>query len=356
MEREKLMRNKIKGCLIGGAIGDALGYPVEFKNYKKIIKKYGDQGIQEYDLNYLWQNGSYNDAQISDDTQMTLYTAEAILKNPDSEEEIIENIKRAYVEWMCLQTGVIPNLRIDLNIINIKELNQKRAPGNTCISALRKLNAGKDVINNSKGCGAVMRMAPIGILSKVKGLDTNQLRKLAFEVAEITHLHSLSTYSSALCAEIVRNCLSTNKCTTEDFKFIIKNSFHSLYGSETLGKNNYNQNQKILYSLIIDLCKLKEDPREDWKIIEKEFGGGWVAEEALAISLFCIIRHLNDFSACLKAAVNHSGDSDSTGAISGNIFGALIGYERIPASFLIRLQNLKYIENISERLAVLKSS
>ena len=61
----------------------------------------------------------------------------------------------------------------------------------------------------------------------------------------------------------------------------------------------------------------------------RHLGEGWVAEETLGIALYCALRHQDDFSAGIIAAVNHSGDSDSTGAVTGNILGALLGYEKI---------------------------
>ncbi|MBK8809431.1 MAG: ADP-ribosylglycohydrolase family protein [Acidobacteria bacterium] len=62
-------------------------------------------------------------------------------------------------------------------------------------------------------------------------------------------------------------------------------------------------------------------------------GGGWVGEEALAISIYCSLVSENDLSGALLLAVNHSGDSDSTGAITGNILGALHGIGAIPVKF-----------------------
>ena len=70
------MRNidKFRGCLIGGAAGDALGYAVEFKREDEIFSEYGKDGITEYDLIL-----DDDVTEISDDTQMTLFTAEGML-------------------------------------------------------------------------------------------------------------------------------------------------------------------------------------------------------------------------------------------------------------------------------------
>ena len=74
-------------------------------------------------------------------------------------------------------------------------------------------------------------------------------------------------------------------------------------------------------------------------------GEGWVAEEALAISLYCALRFKEDFSAGVLAAINHSGDSDSTGAITGNILGVIHGIKGIPEKWIT---NLKYVHILRE--------
>ena len=356
MNNYNQLNDKIKGCLFGGAVGDALGYPVEFISHPEIVSKYGDYGIQQYEFNIPCEKGKFKEAQISDDTQMTLYTAEAILKNPDSMEEILENIKKAYVIWMSKQTGISVSINIDLEIEKIEALNKQRAPGTTCITALQSINSGKEVKNNSMGCGGVMRVAPVGILGVVKEWDyienpfDNKTMKLAAQISQITHCHALSTYSSALCAEIIRQCILKEEITIDDFKEIIKEAIQNLVPS-VCGFGHY---WAMMQTRITNLFKYLDDPRDDWQIIESELGEGWVAPEALVIALFCVLRHFDDFSGCLIAAVNHSGDSDSTGAIAGNIIGAILGYKRIPQSYIVNIQNRDYIEMVSDRLTAIK--
>ena len=82
----------------------------------------------------------------------------------------------------------------------------------------------------------------------------------------------------------------------------------------------------------------------------EQLGEGWVAEEALAISLFCALR-AEDLAGGLRLAVNHAGDSDSTGSITGNILGALWGRSAIPAGWLARLELCAEIERIAGDLA-----
>ena len=96
----KKIQDKCRGSLIGGAVGDALGYPVEFVNSFETIKaKYDDNGITEYDLSYEWLDEKQYEALISDDTQMSLYTAEGLIEAYKSDANPIDAIRDAYLAW-----------------------------------------------------------------------------------------------------------------------------------------------------------------------------------------------------------------------------------------------------------------
>ena len=81
-----------------------------------------------------------------------------------------------------------------------------------------------------------------------------------------------------------------------------------------------------------------------------QLGEGWVAEETLAIAVFCALRYDNNFVKAIKCSVNHNGDSDSTGAVTGNILGAYIGYEAIPQKYKENLELLNVILTIADDL------
>ena len=97
LERKK--KSRYRGCLLGGAVGDALGYPVEFMKENEIFRKYGEKGIQ-----LLSQAG--NPAVISDDTQMTLFAANALIGSASTHCDWRETLLRAYQEWLGTQGDV----------------------------------------------------------------------------------------------------------------------------------------------------------------------------------------------------------------------------------------------------------
>lgn len=334
MATEKF-QDKCRGSIVGGAIGDALGYPVEFiYSFEEIQAKYGDGGITEYDLSYPWLDEKFGKALFSDDTQMTLYTAEGLQEAERSGKEIVPAICNAYLAWFGHQTGRKVKLAYKSQLAQIKELNQRRAPGNTCISALLSIYSGKEPMNDSKGCGGVMRVAPIGIYGAVHGWALDKTGRLAGEAAELTHLHPLSTYSSAALAILVQLCLAVENVDARAFKSIVVETLDAvkgIYGESAPAMADF---EKIMLKAL----SLEDNMLQDWEIIENGLGGGWVAEETLAIAIFSVLRHVDDFSACMRCAVNHGGDSDSTGAVAGNIIGALLGYKAIPEKYTHAIQ------------------
>lgn len=332
------LQDKCRGSLIGGAIGDALGYPVEFVNsFREIQAEYGERGITEYDMSYPWLDDSlrHYKALFSDDTQMTLYTAEGLLEAERSGRPLVPTICNAYLAWYGRQVSKKVRISYDSELSKIDELNQRRAPGNTCLSALLSIYNGKDPMNSSKGCGGIMRVAPIGLYGATHGWSLEETAKLAGEVAELTHLHPLSTYSSAALAVIVQICVSEEGTVdVSRFKSIVEKSLDVVsivYGAYAPAIEDF---QKIVRKAF----RLEDNLLCDWEIIENGLGGGWVAEETLAIAVFSVSRHINDFNACMICAVNHGGDSDSTGAVAGNIIGAIIGYEAITDKFTKSIQ------------------
>lgn len=192
--------NKFRGCLIGGAAGDALGYAVEFLSKDKIFSMYGKQGITEYSL----RNGT---AIISDDTQMTLFTANGLLIADGNDLDYVECIREMYKCWYRTQTESYPLPdKTESFLTDISELFNKRSPGMTCMSEIKDGANGtvKAPVNDSKGCGGVMRVAPVGLYFSDTETTYDQSDMIAAEAAALTHGHELGYIPAAALAHIVR--------------------------------------------------------------------------------------------------------------------------------------------------------
>lgn len=190
---------RLLGCLLGGAVGDAFGYAVEFKSLLQIRKQFGPGGLQQP----VYQDGRLV---VSDDTQMTLFGLEGMVRALRSggsadHDKLIEEVRLAYLDWLDTQSGKSPKAKLHGSIAKSPALRVARAPGNTCLSALRKGGRGTliESINDSKGCGAVMRVAPFAFLSE----DHDAVFDIAARAGALTHGHVDGWSSGAVLAGIL---------------------------------------------------------------------------------------------------------------------------------------------------------
>lgn len=323
------LQDRIRGSLIGGAIGDALGYPVEFiYSFEEIQKRYGERGITRLDIKQHWLEDAEQagKAVVSDDTQMTLFTANGLLNAKRQKSNMIYSICRAYIEWYLTQVGKWSNKYKDCWIARIPELNKRRAPGNTCMSSLYAIYSGREPMNNSKGCGGVMRIAPIPLYAAVDNrMDILDSDKLAGDAAEITHQHPLGFVSAALMSHIIYRLALDIEPTQDSMKRYIMEGVAEMRNQY----KDYHNDVKRMAELAERAIFLIDNGKTDLENIG-HLGEGWTGEEALAIALYCALKYFDSFEEAMIAAVNHGGDSDSTGAVTGNILGAAVGYEAIP--------------------------
>ncbi len=338
--------DKFTGCLLGGAVGDALGWPVEFLSMAEIRRKFGPDGIQDF-VETAGGVGA-----ITDDTQMTLFTAEGLLREYQRTRETgavpdyPTSLYRAYLRWLHTQGETSRDLNfrdcLDGELLKVEGLHHRKAPGNTCLSALiaGKMGTVAQPVNTSKGCGGVMRVAPVGLFCRAlpDAGDDRKRGEMAFELgcaaAAITHGHPLGYLPAGFLAALIYHLVSG------------RNLEEAISESMLILVERPEYEKSCLAAMIARAVRscLEEKPCPE--TIER-IGGGWVGDEALAISLYCAIAAKGDFGRGVRLAVNHSGDSDSTGAIVGNILGVVLGKGAISGEWLGNLEMLKVIEGIS---------
>ena len=364
---------KTLGCLLGGAIGDALGAPVEFLSMNEISCRFGPSGITGY-VEFWSGQGAF-----TDDTQMTLFTAEGLIRAgvqdsglqlpgvPEQTElsaedgyrrrrreaAIIESVHRAYLRWLLTQ-GQEPNwarartteasLKAEGWLIKEKGLWIQRSPGMTCLGALRSGKSGStaDPINVSKGCGGVMRIAPVGLWHR----DPADAFRTGCEVAAITHGNASGYLPAGLLASIIAG-LKAGSGLDES----IERAIAILKSWDSHGECLESINRAMRLAAVGATASI---PEEIGKLAgrgeARAQGGGWTAEEALSIAIYCTLRFPDDFRGGVLAAVNHDGDSDSTAAITGNILGAKLGEHDIPPEWIAGLELAPIVERTAREL------
>ena len=365
---DRRLRDAIRGCLFGGAVGDALGYPVEFLNEREIFGEYGPEGITAYEKDPLARKPV-----ISDDTQMTLFTANGLLvweteRNAAQEKDGVsaffprQYIARAYRDWLLTQESSIRTVSALQRktakggyswLLDVPELYHRRAPGITCLAAL-----GDDItyddyvkakVNQSKGCGGIMRVAPIALDKHIGGIETVDME--GAQAAAITHGHSLGYMTSAVLVHIINRIVyppEGSQMTLEEIVCEARDTAAKIFAGDP-GLKKLSE----VIDLALDLAwksKKNESTRQEDLANIHRLGEGWVAEETLGISLYCALRHRDDFSEAMIVSVNHRGDSDSTGAVTGNILGAYLGYSAIEEKWKKELELADVILELADDL------
>lgn len=336
MELDVTTVERFEGCYLGLAIGDALGYPTEFLSYEEIKKRFGDHGI-------LDPMGSI--ALHSDDTQMSMALSTALLRSEGrSLDSFMEALSEEFLVWF-------------------RSPQNDRAPGNTSTKACQNLESGVDWRHSgiacSKGCGANMRVAPLGLLYS---RQPDHLRSFSRASAIITHGHPAALVSAEVTAFCVGWAVQGISPTEylDRISVLKRTSCESWH--EALGEVWFRSHpdprsyleegwRQLLLALERIPIALEQKPADLCKVM----GGGWVAEEALACALTCVLDNPADYAAIVRRGANSSGDSDSIASIAGAIAGAFLGVESIPKDWRKRVESRQQLLDYSHQLLELQN-
>jgi len=299
--------DKAKGIIFGLAIGDALGFPTEFMSLSTIKSKYGSSGIKDLQK---------TPALFSDDTQMSIAIAEALIKVGDRDiETIMAAVKDEFIKWY-------------------HSPENNRAPGKTCLTGIENMERGQhwsqSGVARSKGCGSAMRAAPIGYLYQH---DPEKLKEVAHASGICTHGHptgDAACIGAAYLIKLALNGIQPDKMIPEllDFTSGISEEF--------------------------DRAILKVEECLDWEDEEKALdllGKGWIGEEAVALALYCFLRYPNDYRKVVLRGANTNGDSDSIACVAGSISGAFLGIKAIPQAWINKIEKTECLDGLAERLS-----
>jgi len=300
---------QVLGMIYGLALGDALGSPVEFWELKGIRERYGPDGIQELP----------SPALFTDDTQMTLAVAEALIAEGHQDlGTIMAAISQGFVAWL-------------------RSPENDRSPGGSCLYGARQLEAGvpwwKSGKPNSKGCGAAMRVAPIGYLYQ---RDLPKLRQVAAASALVTHHHPAAQLGAVAAAFLAK--LALDRLPPEEMLPALELETHGQV-------REFDQT----------LARLEEAlEMADPDAALAHIGEGWVAEEAVTLALYCFLTSPDDFLTTIRRGANTQGDSDSIACIAGGISGAYLGIRALPGAWVARLEKSEYLADVARRLAAVR--
>lgn len=319
---------RASGCLFGLAFGDALGAPTEFLSVDAILARFPPNGPEQFEG---------DPARVTDDTQMALAVGEALMQasRPYTPEALERRLRQTFVAWL-------------------RSPENNRAPGMTCLRACEGLARGvpwqEATVASSKGCGANMRVAPVGLLPAGKrGMPESTRAAIAQFQAAMTHGHPTALAAADLTAQAI-TALATGCAPAQlpshlrDYAQKQRTTYHAdwlgtlwqragLHSPEEFIARGWDECLEVLERL--ERALQHADRASDPCLAT---GEGWIAEEALATGLLCFLLFPDDPQAALRRAAVSSGDSDSIACLTGAFAGAYHGFAIWPKEWVKRIE------------------
>ncbi|MDR3225471.1 MAG: ADP-ribosylglycohydrolase family protein [Clostridiales Family XIII bacterium] len=295
-----------RGCLIGGGAADAMAY-----------------GIRDKSKNLL-----------SDNTQMSIFTVDGLIWADDRAIKrgvyaYIPCLFYSYQKWYYTQTGNLADKDYDFilggEILDWEQLFARRGTGETSMTALagsikNKYGTLKNRVNSSKGCGSVMRVAPIGLYF---WKNEEMAFRIGMESGALTHGHIDAILSAGYYAAFVADIISGNRL--EDA------------ATNALERLKTYEGHEVVSAQIERAIEIAESGVPALKAMEG-IGKGYTADEAAALAVFVSLRYKDDFDGAVLAATTFDGNTDSIAPIVGNALGARYGLDIIPQKWIGTLE------------------
>ena len=307
----RFMINAGRSMMVGLALGDALGWPTEFKSMRDIQSRFGELGIQE----------PPNPAMFTDDTQMTIAVARAVIGHARADVNVMmERMAQEFLDW---------GFSADNN----------RAPGLSCMGGVRQLAQGVSWERSggldSEGCGSAMRVAPIGFVYQE---DPQRLRAVAIASSLPTHRHPSAIASAVGAAYLVKLALDGVEPGEMSARLM------SFVGGMSTEFDTALATMNSVLGWTDEVAAMDT------------IGAGWVGYEAVPLALYCVIKYPDSWVDTVRRGANFAGDSDSIASIAGGIQAIRLGPDSIPSEWLSRLERRAELEELGSQLAAVRFS
>ncbi|MET9822961.1 MULTISPECIES: ADP-ribosylglycohydrolase family protein [unclassified Streptomyces] len=326
MTRTTVTKRAATGALTGLALGDALGFPTEFNDVPAILAKCGPWREMELP----------RPAIVTDDTQMTLALGKGLRAATDrgvlAPETMTEPVRREFVAWN-------------------RSPENNRAPGHTCLTACdlleREDRSWQDASQiHSKGCGANMRVAPVGL---VPGLSDEQRAGAAQLQSALTHGHPTALAASDLTAHAVRLLAEGAEPTglvglLRSYAYDNRTRYHERWLGDLWTRAQDPTPEHFIARGWDDCLAILDRLQDALRTVSPETdpclatGEGWIAEEAMATGLLCFLLFVDEPLTALRRGACTSGDSDSVACLAGAFAGAHLGADAWPAAWADRIE------------------
>ncbi len=323
----KGLEDKFIGTLLGTAIGDTLGIPFEGKIREQIVR-YFDDFDEFIDKNHnIFRT-------YSDDTQLTIHTAKAIIRAGGIEEEILID---EFIKWLN---------------------DPPIGPGFGCLSSIQKLSRGihwKEAASDSGGNGTAMRISPVGLFYSK---DIEQLKKAASFNSNITHNHPAAEAGARIVAAAISFLL--DKDPNEGFSigeffqaliYVITDKKDPIWEEFTNILKDLRTNLDLSYiEGVKKYAQIGVKPPFYIKRLESKCFVHPYTISTVVCSLFIFLKNLDSFQNCIYKLPTAGGDTDTCGAIDGSIAGTYFGFKKIPSKLITIIKDSNGLIQLAKRL------
>ena len=336
-------RDRFLGAVLGCGIGEALGTPITSEDWDEIRSRHGEAGLREY------VPAGHPSGRLGSDTQLVLFSLEGTVRahvrsRRDGTADPARHVQHAYQRWLHTQhlswaraAGEFLERTPEPDgwLVHQRALFQTRNPGRTMMRTLIAFAKGQQAmgtpdepVSDSRGSSAVMRAVPAALWSA----DALEVFRLGTRTAALTHGSPAAYLSAGALGLLVARLIggdSPRSATEVLLEHLADQPGHG------------EVSRKVLAAL-----RLAADGPVDPAEVDRNLGSGWTAPEALGIGLYAALAVPDDLDRALAAAVNHSGNSATTGAVCGSLLGARLGGDAIPKRWVVDLELHDVVEQL----------
>lgn len=328
--------SRYQGCLLGLAVGDAMGSPIDKKSWEEICQDYGPNGLMGYDL----VNGY---AEITSYTQLAAYASNGLLLGMSryQPESYGKFIYAALKEWAKCQENRTPPDRCLCWVSRIPAMRRRLCMDTRMLDTLARETAGtlENSINSSSYPSALTCSVVVGLFFDAGRMEPRQIGTLSAETMALTSGDPETILASAVLAYSIAGIV-------QDGELPLQTHFTNAVAAVRVQfGNRYPQAEKVA-ALVEKAITLANDP-ELTPLVAMTILNCTTASECLAGAIYTALVHPENFDEGMISAVNHSGRSGAVGAVTGAILGAKLGVEALPDFYLESLDALEVLKELA---------
>ena len=336
-------RTSYRGCLLGMAVGDAMGYTVDSRSWQEIREDYGPNGLLGYDL----ANGY---ADVTSYTQLAAFTCNGLLLGMTRGQmtgkmaPFVKYIELSLREWAASQRPWGRPGRTYCWLLKHNELCRRHCMDTWMLDTLskEKLGTPEEPRNSQSGPGSITNAIGVGLFSGQRRLSQQELDRLGAEAVALVHGSPAAFLTGALLTHIITLCLHRPDAP---LRMTINNSLAAI--REQFG-HEYSQAYELV-NMIRHAMNFAENPNlKSVEVMERMHCES--APQVLAGAIYACLVTGEDFDRAMIVAVNHSGRSAAVGAIVGAILGARMGEHTLPEFYMECLEPADLLRELADDL------